>query len=342
MYNDNLAGLQQLELQVFGGSAKRIVYVRKGKIPQYGTFMIPGFCEPVLSMRDRECFVGPSSTIVYLDRRRDERGAPVQSLTTQTLSDQVQEVAQMISAYVRTWGSSLRFAVLHGHSMGAVIALRLLSVMRQEHPDIVWHVITEAPPPWERAPLWFSNKRFWNNGGWGGLRDALKALTSTKFAGKQGMLANRETLYQLYAGGQPTRDSFQEGYTKAVRDAPLAFMELAFKSGLGDDRVVREALRTAQEQHPIGGIPVWQVICFIEDRIFDWQLILAGVQREARVLTVHWDDGSREQYDDRRGESGPNACMHFVPQLPHVPSWGAEQSHFRRAISCCYQAVMMY
>ncbi len=338
--SQNVTQINVVSLGVFDGSSRRLVHVRNGLVDNTVVFMIPGFNEPALSMRDREKPIGVGPTIVYLQRRAGEDGMPVEGLTTQTLADQVLEVAQMIAAYFRVQGGPLRYAVLHGHSMGSVIALRVLSMVRREHPNIIWHVITEAPPPWERAPLWFSNKSFWNNGGWAALKDAMSALTTNRFTRRRGMIANSETLFRLYAGGLPDRGRFEQSYPLAVPDAPFAFMELAFKSGLGDEEIVRSALHETQAAHPQQGMPVWQIICFVEDRIFNWRRIIGGVRREVSSLDVHATDRSVEHIADCGSERGPIAHLHCIPDLPHVPGWGDDQGFYHRAVAECYRRLM--
>lgn len=338
--NSDVQGLERVTLRLDGVNLDRVAYVRPGSRPGNITFMISGYNEPALSMRRCEEEPGVSTTIVYLARRLTATQKPVRGLTTQSLSDQVLEVEQMVTAYLQMCPGRHQYAVLHGHSMGAVIALRALVSLRHIHQDIHWHVITEAPPPWERAPLWFSNKSFWGNGGWAALGDAMKALTTNRIRGEEGMVANRDTLYRLYAGGQPQRDQFDAAYASAVLDAPYAFMELAFASGLGDEDALRAALHEVQSGYKQSGLPAWQVVCFLEDRIFHWKRILDGVRREARVVDECKDDGSMTHDSRRASELGPNVYFTCVPSVPHVPSWGSDQRAYRKAVYDCYRRLM--
>ena len=327
----------------------RVVVVRNGEWESLGSeavsFMISGFNESEQSMQERQDDVGAGTTIVYISRRQTAAGESASGLTRQTLNEQAVEVAHMISAYLDAHPNRFKWAVVHGHSMGSVIALRILPLLRALHAKIVWHVIAEAPPPWERAPLWFSNKSFWGNGGWAALRDAMRALATNHSSGKEGMIANSDTLYRLYAGSQPEREDFEAAYLSAIPDAPLAFMELAFKSGLGNEIEVRRALHEGQLQLASSSTPILQIVCFVEDRIFDWQRIIKGMEREARMLTVHGPDGEPLISDiEPRKDTGPTVHVDCIPSLPHVPGWGTDMTarkKYFRAVYNCYRRIMI-
>lgn len=338
--------LRKVHLRRNGQSINRTVTVRDGQSSTRGkgsvTFLVSGFNEPVSTMMQHESEIGVGTTVVYIVRRLTAEDGLVPGLTKQTLQQQADEVSLMIGAFLEMHPDQFAWAVVHGHSMGSVIAQRILPVLRANHPNVTWYVIAEAPPPWERAPLWFSNKPFWSNGGWAALKDAMKALTTNRSTGREGMVANSNTLYQLYAGGQPSRADFEQDYRGAIPDAPLAFIELAFKSGLGDEKAVRKALHEGQQSIGNSGIPMLQVICFSEDRIFDYSRIIRGMQREARVLTVRGmgtDSGA-----DVLRDTGPTVHVDCIEGLPHVPRWGTDdsaQADYRKAVNRCYRRIML-